>query len=287
MESNSPPESSTTLAFLEEQFQQTPLIDLTASISILSQLKSLTPPADLLILISNQIKDKRIVYIRHAESYYNSWKTKSIFNVGINYKNIPENHDPLLTEKGHEQCAQLREKLDKERKYDIELVFVSPLQRAMQTCLDIFPSPVFENCKEVIASQFLREHMDSPGDVGTTLSQLRQIPTYTKINFDFVKNEKWWSYKKEESDNVETNRRIEKIVKEKKEHIEARLALMILWLVFRNEKNIALVAHSGLYKRLMKLGIFSRKIKNASLIELENAKLVGLLSSVLNKAKVS
>ena len=43
---------------------------------------------------------KIIIFVRHAESLYNEWRKKSILNLPFTYKNIPENHDPIITKKG-------------------------------------------------------------------------------------------------------------------------------------------------------------------------------------------
>ena len=46
---------------------------------------------------------KTVIFIRHAESGYNEWRKKSIFNLPFTYKNIPENHDPSITNRGEEK----------------------------------------------------------------------------------------------------------------------------------------------------------------------------------------
>ena len=52
-------------------------------------------------LLLQTISSKFIVFIRHAESDYNSWKKKSLFNFPFFYKNTEENYDPKITEIGN------------------------------------------------------------------------------------------------------------------------------------------------------------------------------------------
>ncbi|KAK5635497.1 hypothetical protein RRF57_011209 [Xylaria bambusicola] len=61
--------------------------------------------------------------VRHAESVANVTQNGDL-------------HDPELTDLGRQQCASLREDFAKKR---VDLVFVSPMQRAIQTALEIFP----------------------------------------------------------------------------------------------------------------------------------------------------
>ncbi|KAI0516854.1 histidine phosphatase superfamily [Xylaria bambusicola] len=61
--------------------------------------------------------------VRHAESVANATRNGDI-------------HDPELTDLGRAQCVVLREKFARKH---VDLTFVSPMQRAIQTALEIFP----------------------------------------------------------------------------------------------------------------------------------------------------
>lgn len=63
-----------------------------------------------------------VILVRHAEGFHNSTQ---------NYKL----HDPLLTPKGHEQCAKLNAELEREEVLakQIECVICSPMRRTIQT----------------------------------------------------------------------------------------------------------------------------------------------------------
>ncbi len=54
--------------------------------------------------IFKQLKTKKIIFIRHAQSQYNSWKRNEWYNPFKKYENKVENYDPSITEQGKLQC---------------------------------------------------------------------------------------------------------------------------------------------------------------------------------------
>ncbi|KAI1276415.1 phosphoglycerate mutase-like protein [Xylaria sp. FL0933] len=94
--------------------------------------------------------------IRHAQALHNVHQDFSI-------------HDPLLTERGHEQCRVAKTQLGDLSQ--IEVIFSSPLRRTIQTALALFPEYTEAN-KRIVLMPDLQEVGSTPSDTGSSREYL-------------------------------------------------------------------------------------------------------------------
>ncbi|KAI0114446.1 phosphoglycerate mutase-like protein [Nemania sp. FL0031] len=100
-----------------------------------------------------------LILIRHAEAEHNSTKDYWL-------------HDPDLTEKGREQCAQLRKGLMEDRlAQQAELIITSPMRRTIQTALATVDWLVEKGVK-IQADAHWQENSAKPCDVGSEISKV-------------------------------------------------------------------------------------------------------------------
>jgi len=221
--------------------------------------------SDFSTLIIERLKTKKISYVRHAESGYNAFKAKSLINRLTPYKNTVENYDPSITEKGQQQCQNLVDVLNKQELEKVDVIMVSPFRRAIETFLAIKEAKMINECSNIILTCLLRERLDTPCDIGTPLSMLQEL--FTEINYEFMGKENWWSHEEKYDKN---NRHEPNFIKEKKEKVKDRIALLLIWIALRNEKNFLLVGHSNYYTSLAsKTRWIEPNIKNAEMKVIE------------------
>lgn len=144
-----------------------------------------------------------IMFVRHAESMFNLWhsyylliKNKKEIPKTINKKDLEIIQkvtskfdllllDPDLSQKGSEMAKTTSSKYSK---FPIEIVFVSPLRRAMQTCEAIFQNhPNYKNIKFIV-HPLLRELLNNSNDIPNSLSELRKK---YEPKYDFSEFEKY------------------------------------------------------------------------------------------------
>ncbi|KAI5247626.1 phosphoglycerate mutase-like protein [Aureobasidium subglaciale] len=98
--------------------------------------------------------------VRHAEGFHNcSWHGESI-------------HDPLLTEKGEAQCAELCKNFPYHDK--IDLLMASPMKRTIQTCKLSF-KPAVEKGLKIMLMPLAQESSNEPMDTGSEVSEIKNM----------------------------------------------------------------------------------------------------------------
>lgn len=232
---------------------------------------------DFLKTITERLQKKKISYIRHAQSGYNAWKSESFMNLITPYANTVENYDPSITEKGQEQCKALVPVLDVEMKEKVELVLISPLRRAIETYVAVKDAKMIAECSNIVITPLLRERLDTPCDIGTPLTMLKEI--FSAYNYDFLVRENWWSPNLE----FDVKNRLEtKFVKENVDRVRDRIFILLIWLALREEENILLVAHSNYYDAIAeKFRFISPNIKNAEMKVLPGESLAKFVTKYL------
>jgi broad specificity phosphatase PhoE len=164
--------------------------------------------------------NKLLYLIRHGYALHNELFLK----IGIKAFQSPIVYDSPLTQHGHVQSVQLGQSWDK--KYDIELILVSPLTRALDTCMNIFgDTDIPIECHE-----FLREYPIGE-DTCNKRSSLTEIKNkYPKIDFHLsMDDDHLW---------IQNYR-------ETLPQLENRINEMIQYIQTRKETNIAIISHSS------------------------------------------
>lgn len=205
---------------------------------------------------------KRVILIRHAESLYNAWRTKSFRNGSFLIVCDPMIFDPQLSKKGENQAARLRQELHRSGIHaEIDLIVTSPLSRAIQTCVKGFAldsDTPLTNCP-VVACALHRERLDTSGDVGVPLEQLREsAPSCIDFEDDSLDGD-WWEGGGGRWDAVS-----QEVHKENWCHAHARVLAFRSWLLQRPEPCIAVVGHSAFFKVFMGA---SHKLRNCEFCE--------------------
>jgi len=223
-------------------------------------------------LFESNLQQKIFVYIRHAESVKNEKKKLGIYHK----ENIIENYDPIITQKGKEECIKALDKLN-EIKINFDIVYISPLSRAIQTFAELKQSNYFTNKNNnYIISPLIRETLKNSTQVGSRLSQLRTIYNNLELNFDYIIKEKWWNFEKIENEDVN---QIENIIGETEPDVLLRVRIFLIWCVLRKESNICIIAHSNIYCLLTSQR--EHKLKNAEVELLKNEGLLENIKSIL------
>ena len=131
----------------------------------------------------------RLLVMRHGESTYNVMHAET----GLD----PLLFDAPLTEKGRSQCVAAREQLSL-LKATPDLVITSPLQRALETTMIVFPN---RNKANTLCWRDLSERMEASCDMGSTKSELLSLKgplgkwlREDKVNLDDIPqgDEPWW-----------------------------------------------------------------------------------------------
>ena len=163
---------------------------------------------------------KLLYLIRHGYALHNELYPK----LGVRAFRIDATIDAPLTHEGHIQAIELGNSW--ENKGTIELVLVSPLTRALETCMNIFGDTNIR----IESHEFLREYPigEDTCNKRSSLSLLKN--KYPKINFNL-------------SDDEDILWREE--YREKIDELENRIKIMIDYLKSRPEKNIAIIGHSS------------------------------------------
>ena len=127
--------------------------------NLLSELKKINNKKELKELIKDNLSQKNIYFIRHAESEHNVLERQYMKRL-IEFDKINV-YDPKLSPDGIKQTNELKEKI-KEKKINFDSVVISPLSRAMQTYFLI--EDAINNDADIIVTDFVREvlsrHLD-------------------------------------------------------------------------------------------------------------------------------
>ncbi|KAK4160881.1 phosphoglycerate mutase-like protein [Cladorrhinum sp. PSN259] len=176
-----------------------------------------------------------VLFIRHAQALHN---TNSEFKKTL---------DPELTEEGKEQCIKLRDHLkEKLKDTKVDLIIVSPMQRALQTAMIGLDWLIEEQKVPVEANALWQEIYDKPCDTGRPIPVLsQQFPLV-----DFSKVDPVWPDK--------TSIRA-RLYRPTKTEVLARAEMAKEDLQRRPERFIIVVSHSG----FMRKGLVGRCFANA------------------------
>ncbi len=166
--------------------------------------------------------DKNLHLIRHGHSLHNELYHK----IGVEAFRIPLTIDSPLTNEGHIQSIELGHSWQK--KYEIELILVSPLTRTLETCMNIFGDTDIP----IMSHEFLREY-----PIGEDTCNKRSSLIYLKNKFPKIE-----FHLESDQDTLWTPDSRETV-----DELEQRLNTMINYLQKRKEKNIAIVGHSSYF----------------------------------------
>lgn len=227
---------------------------------------------------SNTTTKKRIVFIRHGQTFMNE------FIDGINYggpnftdifPDTPEYrkkyYDSPLSPTGINQAQELHNKLknlmngkedaaqqlsispeDAAILQSLELILVSPLTRALQT-LDIGLFKTLSNEIPILAIPLATERVYLVSDIGTSRSELKTKYPYIDFDTAFDTNDDSnWYYTPTEQ---ETQNYVEwrpsgqgqkyACLGEPQEHFDRRMSQLYRYLESCSESTIAVVCHAG------------------------------------------
>ena len=236
--------------------------------NLLSELKKINNKKELKELIKDNLSQKNIYFIRHAESEHNVLERQ--YMKRLNDFDKVNVYDPKLSPDGIKQTNELKEKI-KEKKIHFDSVFISPLSRAMQTYFLI--EDAINNDADIIVTDFVREvlSMFLDKNKGKELSKLKEENKNKKLNFDFMTKEFWWFDKGENIDSES----------EDDEEFSLRLKLFLLWITFRPDKNILIISHSHVFIEIQE----SYGIYNADMVLLDKKDLFDMIISFFDYDK--
>ena len=223
-------------------------------LNLISNLKKIIEPKKLIEMAENNLSQKNIYFIRHAQSEHNVLETKYA-HLGYSAYEKWNIRDPKLTERGIEQTNNIKTFLN-QNKIHFDSVFISPLTRAIQTYFLIEKD--INNDAKIIITDFAREVVSLGLDKnkGKLLSLLKEENKNTKLDFQYMTKEYWWfDLGKKKKDELEEY-----------EQFKLRLGLFTLWLTFRPDKNMLIISHSNVFKYMQN----SKEIRNAEMIKLNN-----------------
>ena len=232
------------------------------ALNLLSNLKKIISLEKLKEIAEDNLSEKNIYFIRHAESEHNVLESK-YSQYELDKWNI---HDPKLTKRGIEQTNHIKKKLQ-EKKIHFGSVFVSPLTRAVQTYF-LIEKDLNADAK-IIITDFAREVVSQRLDKnkGKELSKLKEENKNSKLDFEFMTKEYWWFDLGKKKDDES----------EGKERFTLRLKLFALWLAFRPEENILIISHSHVFVNMQD----SYGIYNADMVRMNNKDLLDNIQSLI------
>ena len=169
---------------------------------------------------------KNLYLIRHGHSLHNELYHK----IGVNAFRHPEMIDSPLTNEGNIQSIELGYSWTD--KHKIELVIVSPLTRALETCMNIFgDTEIPIECYEFLREYPIGEHTCNKRSSLTNIKN-----KFPKINFNLdIDIDTLWENDRRETIN----------------ELEQRIEMMVQFIKSRNEKNIAIISHSSFIGQFM------------------------------------
>jgi broad specificity phosphatase PhoE len=159
----------------------------------------------------------KIHLVRHAQGLH---------NVDPSYTRF---HDPLLTPRGKQQCAELQKNFPHHQVVD--LIVSSPIRRTIYTALLGFKDDIKTKGLQIVALPELQETSDLPCDTGSEPLELANEFAGEPIDFSLVQPD--W-----------TNKKLPKWAFND-EAIEKRAQEAREWLLQRPEKEIVVVTHGS------------------------------------------
>jgi broad specificity phosphatase PhoE len=116
----------------------------------------------------------KIHLVRHAQGFHNLCQANSTI------------HDPLLTPRGKEQCAELQNNFPYHS--GVDLIVSSPIRRTLYTSLLSFEHDIKTKGLTIIALPEIQETSDLPCDTGSSPDELAQEFAGKPIDFSLVKH---------------------------------------------------------------------------------------------------
>lgn len=219
------------------------------TIKMISQFIGNKNKKEFLKYLEERINGKNFVFIRHAQAQHNEF---NIYHRQTGAQE-PDYFDPEITKEGMEQCVNITECIGK-LKFPIELVYISPMRRTIQTFLQIKDSILSK--KEIqnnnfIVTDLLREQLGrEKTHIGHQLTPLKDLYKDKEfLNFDFMNKELWWTNINDEECCDDSHK-----AKETHSNFSQRIVLLLLWLILREEQNVCVISHSKVYKVLIGKG---------------------------------
>jgi len=182
--------------------------------------------------------NKTVYFIRHGESEYNAYKSRTSTWLSCRCWCCcdPNFQDPRLSAKGKSQVEGLKTEVARlQLDTSVQVIYVSPLSRAIDTCLGAWPG----NRPQIVVSELISEVMDTLGDVGRPPEELSL--EYPVLSFDKLPKA-WWFY--DETKGPLTP------VKEPATFLKKRQERFLQELAGRAESTIAVVGHSAFIKHI-------------------------------------
>lgn len=173
-------------------------------------------------------KSRKILCIRHGKAFHNVLGDK----IGDKAYFLKESFDASLVEEGILQAQELGKNL--KQLHNIDVVFVSPLTRTLQTAINIF-----ENNKKVrfVALDAIKEFPQGIEICNKRRNRIELKQKFKGIDFSLLESD---------SDQMWRDDRYEKI-EELKERID-KFKKLVLHL---NYKNVVIVSHNNFLKELL------------------------------------
>lgn len=225
-------------------------------------------------ILKNRLENKKLIFLRHVQAEHNE------YNIYHRAKGLekPKFFDPKVTTEGASQSAEIREFL-RNLDFKVEVVFVSPLRRTLQT-VGLIKEEIL-NSSKVIVTELLREEVTNPDThFGHHLSKMKEtFKDMPFLSYEYMSKEHWWSYAEDhEYIHVEHKHLLKP---EKKTHFKARLAMFLIWFIFREENCGCLVSHSKVFKTLHFAPEGSKRAKHGGYYLMENLVLIEYIEKFL------
>ncbi|TMW66400.1 hypothetical protein Poli38472_004165 [Pythium oligandrum] len=206
--------------------------------------------------------DKQLYCIRHGESQFNEWRTRSLWTFSWIYERDPMILDPRLSAKGEQQVAKLYELIQSKNLHEkVEVIVVSPLTRAIQTAAGGFkdatiPYQVEPSC---------REYLDTSSDIGRAADEISR--DFQALSLDVSALEEYWwvrPHLRVDETIVKVPKTYQEVLRlrETSAQLDERIKEFITKLVSMPQQHIAVVGHSHFFKKMLGM---SRKLANCEL----------------------
>jgi broad specificity phosphatase PhoE len=171
---------------------------------------------------------KNIICIRHGKAFHNVLSDK----IGEKAFSLKESFDAPLVEEGILQAKELGENSKQLKKIDI--VFVSPLTRTLQTAENIFEK---NKIVRIVALDKMKEFPQGIEICNKGRSRIELKEKFKKVDFSLLDSD---------SDQMWREDRYEKV-----EELKERIDEFKKFVMNENDNNIAIVSHNNFLKELL------------------------------------
>jgi broad specificity phosphatase PhoE len=171
---------------------------------------------------------KNIICIRHGKAFHNVLSDK----IGEKAFSLKESFDAPLVEEGILQAKELGENSKQLKKIDI--VFVSPLTRTLQTAENIFEK---NKIVRIVALDKMKEFPQGIEICNKRRNRIELKEKFKKVDFSLLDSD---------SDQMWREDRYEKI-----EELKERIKEFKQFIMNENYNNIAIVSHNNFLKELL------------------------------------